>query len=345
MAAKTAMHYGPTGSGKTAVMGEYAKRCYERWGKISRYVSVAGGGSSDTIRDLIISPDNPDGIIEQWEVPPGLVTHFYGHIMALARGRWPSLRTAKDGKQVITFDWPSAATWERVGCYLWDSLSALSEADFNSHLAEGTKIGPQDPVVQFSQETMNEDGTMTEEKFAYPSKGHYAGIHSQITQFVRLACSIPVEYHAFTALEARQTEDITERTIIAPDMPGRKLGGSAPSWFGNCFRHYVWTHNVADPSDPAKTKLQQDWLAFYAPHKDGDTGLPAVAKIRCRPEDYKAFAAQAANGQPFINLTGNPSALQDFLDKEDQFLKKAMADGRAWKAEIDAKRAGAKGAK
>src|SRR5271157_115049 len=96
--ASTILMYGDSGTGKTSQIGEIAKWHHARTGRITRLISADSGW--DPLMDLIITPHNPSGIIEAWNI--AYVQNPLPVLIKLSEGYWPIV--SDDGLGLVLKD-------------------------------------------------------------------------------------------------------------------------------------------------------------------------------------------------------------------------------------------------
>ncbi len=330
MAARTVLHSGATGAGKTSVCSEYVRHTYETSKKITRLITFPAGGSLGPLVHQIKA-----GLIEHWEVPAMLVTDIYAHLMQLAKGNWPKL-VHKGGVWGVEFDKHTPGTWARVGTYIIDGLTKADSLMMNDHLMQQRNMGGKEPGVRWEEKARMSDGTEVAERYMSAGWGNYGQVQRTVENLITHFCSLPVsDFVVFTALDAQaMDEEAGRQTIIGPAFSGNKLTPIAASWFGNHFRHSIV--QKADPDDPINVK--QIWVCFISDHLDPATKVLAKAKLRVRPEQRADFIKNVLGGKIYLDITGKPSLILDLIRAEDEYIRMAETTEKQWMKDVDSKR-------
>lgn len=317
--------YGDTGVGKTVQLGEIAQWHYEQTGEISRLISA--DSSWDPIEHLIVSPDNPDGIIEAWNIQHlGQKNDPFAITTMLADGYWP-LHTA----QGLRMEAPKRNAQNRflsharvVGNYLIEGLSTISDMLMQDHIAKNRKLS-QDVVGGWNTtvDTMDASGKAQSVSVAMgkAAPSHYGQVqdHMLLCLVPRFA-ALPVANVIWTSHEGKGTDEITgqQNSVLGPATAGKAATGKTARKFGDTFHlTKVVTAIPANPAarPPIPASLTVERRAYYEDHPDDFlTKLYWPAKLSFPlnkvPELHKAFP------QSFIPLTLTTGMVEYFKFKK-----------------------------
>jgi len=273
--ASTMLLYGDSGTGKTSQIGEIAKWVYARTGRITRLISADSGW--DPLMDLIITPTNPTGIIEAWNI--AYVTSPLPVLIKLSEGYWPSIEDGPGGLGLVlktpTFKGRNilAADGREVGMYANEGLSTWSDLIIMSHIRKQTKIG-QDVVGSFSDVVMVEKAGKTREEtisFAKAAPSHFGQVQDfMLLDLVPRFSALAVDYVMWTGHEAKGDDEVSgiKGSILGPATCGKAAVGRTARKFGDTF--HMTTVSVPVPATMANGKptFRVEYRAYYEPHAD-----------------------------------------------------------------------------
>jgi len=324
--ADTCLIYGDSGTWKTTNLGFAAKYLYERTGgKIIRLIS-ADGGKWKPVEPLVAL-----GIIEPFyvaEVPAPLVL-----IRKLSIGYWPDKLhngywDAKTGKLLP----PTPEVWKRVGGYLIEGLTSLSDVEMEDLRDKQRKIG-EDSVGNFTESGPGGSG---DEKFAANCRAHYGFVQREMLARLKSFSALPCDRVLFSAHEAKGTDEDTQAAIRGPALTGQKGTDKVPKEVGDCihFEQYVKDVTEEDPITKGKfTYKQTSVRAYFMSHPDPVfKDILYKCKPRVPPETVGQLLAKYRGG--FFEPT-TEHGLDEFLRFEDELLTRATDGQRKWKEAID----------
>ena len=285
----TILFYGSTDSGKTLELGECAKWEYEHTGMISRLISADSGW--DPIEELIISADNPKGIIESWNIQS--LQDPWVILIELSEGAWPQVYQAPSGEWKIRMQRPKwqseiehkhvgmgprivCADGRLVGQYLIEGISTICSTGMQDHLRVGRKLA-QDVIGSFTSkvEEITTDGkpASREMTFSAPALAHYGQIQrflldDLVPRFGRLNVNRVI----WTGHEARGKDEFEVVTpgqgtsAFGPATIGRAVVDKTTFKFGHSF-HFTVKTTVGKDAKGTDT-VQRDFRAWFVSHPD-----------------------------------------------------------------------------
>ena len=323
----TLILYGPTGARKTSQLGEFAKYVYEKTGKVTRLISMDGGGWGP-IQDYINV-----GIIEAWRIVEE--ENPKRAIIKASRGLWPDKLV--NGLRVggATEPAPSnrAKALSNVGAYAVEGLTSIASALMRDMVSKGQRSS-EDVVSKFTES--ESDGLGGGETFGAPSRSHYGFTQNMILDIIRNFSALPVERVAYTALEGKG-EDKFKSLQYGPQVAGQALTATIPQYVGDClhFEDFMVDKGV-DPTN-AKQKLQEmNVRAWFTSHPDTATGVMWPAKARIIPAKVEEFRKlMGAEGYFILSKDKN---LYTYLKAQDEMLRTGSVELVEWKKRIDASR-------
>lgn len=213
--------YGPSGAGKTTQVQELAKFVYRKTGKITRLVSMSGGGWTS------ITPAVEAGIV----IPTFIKGRAFPveTLDKLTKGFWPV-----DPNDPTSLLVPIAQQkdWDNVGAIAFDSMTEGCEW-MMSYMTNAEAAG----TFKISSQPMKfKDGATN---YGSPSMAHYGNIQTRISDFVSQSKVIPDVYIMWTALELKSTDDNTRLPLYGPDVSGKAKTAIASAWFDNTLHLYM----------------------------------------------------------------------------------------------------------
>lgn len=327
MLSNTMVLYGPTGSRKTSQIGEYAKYIYEKTGKITRLISLDGGGWAP-IQDLINA-----GIISAWRAvdEPRLLNA----LIAASKGAWPKL-TSKGlrvpGPVVVPSTDQRGKAMNDVGAYAVEGWTSIASAVMRFLVDKGQKIN-EDVVSKFV-----EDSDFGSFSFGAPSRGHFGFAQNFILDLIKNFSGLPVERVLYTALEGKGEDKLTKQLQYGPQVAGNAITASIPQYVGDCL-HFedFYEESGVDPLNSTQKLKELRVRAWFQQHPDQQTGVMWPAKCRLVPSKVPEFK-KIMGTSGYFNL--DKLTLKDYLVTQDEMLTKSSDEAREWKAKVDAARQG-----
>lgn len=341
----TMVIYGPTGSRKTSQIGVFAKYIYEKLGKVTRLISMDGGGWGP-IQDLINA-----GIIEAWrvveEVNPKVALN------KASKGAWPTkivngLRASDTLQECLPRD--RSRVLAHVGAYAIEGWTSIASAVMRDQVGKG--IGGSEDVVVPYAETIDGKvisgndyiaakklGSIPEgaEVFASPSRSHYNMAQNYILDLIRNFGALPAERILYTALEGKGEEKLTKTLQYGPQVAGQAITATIPTYVGDClhFEDYLKDAGV-DSKNPDQKLVELGIRVWFTQHPDSSNGVMWPAKARIVPSKVEEFKKRMGPSGYF--LLGKDSDLGTYLRVQDEMLASSTDEIIKWKEEIDAKR-------
>jgi energy-coupling factor transporter ATP-binding protein EcfA2 len=246
--------YGVSGAGKTTQIQELAKYIYRTTGKITRLVSMSGGGWTS------IQPAVDAGLI--------IPTYIRGRefpietLDKVTKGYWPIDPQDPTSKLIPVTE---QKDWARVGGVAFDGITEGCDwmmSYINSQEASGK--------IKISAQSSNfKDGGTS---YGSPSMAHYGNVQSRISDFVAQSKALRGVYTMWTALELKSTDDNTRLPLYGPDICGKAKTAGAAAWFDNTLHIYL--------TGMGGLKKGAVVRRLYLSNHFEDDGIPYVAKNR-----------------------------------------------------------------
>lgn len=222
---KADLVYGASKTRKTSNIGLMALYVYKKYGKVTRLVTLDGGGY-DPVMSLV-----NEGIIIPW-VP--IARKFTISLIDLAcQGWWP--KDPEDPESPLTP--PTRDVWEQVGGYGIEGLTSAGDSFIRQFKADKAHLS-QDPSYTYTEVpvAVEINGKLEKRAIGYSggNMSYYGAGQDQLYDFVLKSHMLPCEKVLWTALEGKGEEEGSRAPIYGPAIIGRKSTGKAPQWFGNC---------------------------------------------------------------------------------------------------------------
>ena len=323
----TMVLYGPTGTHKTMEIGSFAKHIYSKTGKVTRLISLDGGGWGP-IQDLINA-----GIIEAWrlveEENPKVA------LIKASRGAWPDkiingLRASSTIREPLPTQ--RSVFLKNVGAFAVEGWASISQVVMGDAVRKGQKIS-QDVVGKFEEVT--EYGT---EQFGAPSPSHYGFVQRYILDMIRNFSALPVERILYTSLEGKGEDKLTKALQYGPMVAGQAITAVIPTYVGDCLHFEDYTSDVGVSKENERQKLVESRVRiWFTQHPDPQTGVMWPAKPRIVGSKYQEFRSRMGKDGYF---EWKPGALGEYLTVQDEMLASSTNEAREWKARVDAERRG-----
>lgn len=269
--------YGDSGSGKTSLIESLCPWVKKRENKVMRLVTADNYDALQYLIDL--------GWLVVWDVNNR--KYPFESLMFASQGYWPKDMNDPVSELVP----PTKETWDKVGAYAFEGLTAFGNFFLNAlsdRGAQGDKIGEAAPA-KFT------DGKTS---FAGANMTYYGIAQRRLQDAVDKSKQLPVWLY-WTALQMRATDTDTSLPIFGPELVGKAKTGDCPRWFAN-------TLSIAETQTGANTKERRLYLTTYFDAKNPN--VPHVCKNR--------IPAVTAKGVPDYLVLPHP---QD-----------AMAKGESW---------------
>lgn len=299
---ETVLLYGATGSGKTGQLGEIAKWEFARTGRKTRLISADSGW--ETIEHLVVSPDNPDGIIEAYDIQ--YVSNPFATLHRLAEGYWPKVV----GGKVLLVP-PGPDEFAKIGQYFNEGLSTFSQLLLATHARKQTKLS-QDVAYSYDEtvDVVGADGKPAKERlsFAKASMSHFGDVQDRVLlDFVPMFAKLPVDRVIWTAHEARGDDNVTgvKKSVLGPATVGTAAVDRTIQRFGDTL-HMV---KIVDPKGLRPVERR----AYFVDHPDEDLKTKswqanARQRIDFTEKLYQAFP------KGYVELAGSSKSLAAYFD-------------------------------
>lgn len=317
----TQLIYGRTGTTKTSQLGRIARALHDIFQSkfeierpLFRYVGADSGWGP--IDDLILSPENPEGIIEAIDLsmfkPPN---DPFGAINAIGDGRWLVQEVNKTTKlPELVFSKTTRAPNNLVG-YFFEGMNTIADLLLQNHIDTGRKVG-QDLAARSEVSARIEGGASQPYLIGSAGQSHYGQVQRfMLTSFLPRIKSLrredgsEVPWVIITAHEAEGVDDF-DRTVLGPATLGKAITGSTPQRFQDTLhvvrtvdsktgareiKAHFWDH--PEPSRPVAggfmlwpakvsfppsiaAKLDKTFPAGFVPLRIEEQGLEVFVKMR-----------------------------------------------------------------
>ncbi len=256
--------YGPSGVGKTSLVGTFATGLFRATGKRTRLYNRDGGVAS-------IGYLQSAGIADIWDM--GETVYPFEALLEASQGAWPAdvadptsrlepptlvryiaecdvckLRSYDQDKACTTthvkctkcsasiavrprrvFNPTNDLSKLNIGVVVFEGLTGFSDslmANMSDRSAKGEKIG-EDVAVRFKDNQLDVGGV---------SRSAYGIAQRRMQRAVEASRNIPgVDYVIWTAHKDRGEDDIKRTPVFGPKLVGHAATDDAPRWFGPCF--------------------------------------------------------------------------------------------------------------
>lgn len=260
--------YGPSGVGKTSLVGTFITGLYRATGKRARLYNRDGGVAS-------ISHLQAAGVLDLFDM--GDVAYPFEALLDVSQGAWPADATDPTSKlepatlvryvaecspcQMRPYDEATqkqttaqcpkckailqvrarrahnpanGLDTKKIGVVVFEGLTGFSDslmANMSDRSAKGEKIG-EDIAVRFKDGSTDIGGV---------SRSAYGIAQRRMQRAVEASRNIPsVDYVIWTAHKDRGEDDIKRTPVFGPKLVGHAATDDAPRWFGPCFSATKW---------------------------------------------------------------------------------------------------------
>jgi hypothetical protein len=323
--AQLVLTYGETDTGKSAQLGRLARWHFDRTGEISRLISADSGWQSIDEKD-IISPENPEGILECWNVQA--LADPWSPLIAITEGEWPKVVIGQDGALKLRMVKPSfkdgrilGPGGRVVGQYFFEGISTFGNTGLQDHIKSQRQLG-QDLVGKFISLMDEEDsaGKVTQKSmtFAKAAPSHYGQVQDFILlDMVPRTGKMPVTRVVWTGHEAKGTDEITGQanSVLGPATVGKATVDKTVQKFGHSF-HLTSETTFTTEKPP---RIIREFKAWFVKHPDPVlTKLMWPTKISLTIPQSQELMKRFPGG--FIPLTSEKGIEQffEFLEGNDK---------------------------
>lgn len=324
----TSIIYGASGTKKTSQIGHFAKYIYEKTGKITRLISMDGGGYGP-IQDYINA-----GIIDAWRL-----TNEANPLMALtksSKGAWPekTVNGLRIGNVVEHLPEDRKKAFERanVGAYAVEGFSSIANAILRDQVAKGRKNSEE--IVARFEET---DLTLgSKETYGNPGRSHYGFAQNALLDLIRNWSGLPVERVLYTSLEGKGEDRIDKTIRLGPGSAGGAITAALPQYVGDCI--HLENEEVDGGIDP-ETKLPTKKIRtrlYFQSHLDEETKRLWPCKPRVVASHWQELYKLLGKGGHF-EITDDRN-FYHYLKAQDQILDASTNVLRSWREAADAAR-------
>lgn len=308
--AKTVLLYGGSGNTKTSQCVHIARYIKKKYNKITRLISSDGGGWSPVEDEgLIISPTNPDGCVEVFNMTNR--KKYLRDWRLLSKGMWPKVVRNEAGQLTRTFVDTTKEEWAKIGCYFIEGLTSIGTG-FISHISKQDNTSDVTKVL-FKAATYEEGG----EFFGSTDKGHVGMTQNELHNLTQEFGTLGVELVVWTALECAAEERISRNPIYGPKLSGNAKTPEAPSWFSDCLHlHAVNVKEAVQDSEQRDIVIENKKVyAFFQRHADEETGNVYLAKSSTGPSLFPQLRYRFPGG--FVELDFSKGVVE-YLETIDQ---------------------------
>ncbi len=291
------MIYSESGDSKTTQLYFLAKWIFQKYGLRSRLISADGGG---------YAPFVDSGMIARKEVDVFDISNrklALADLRRLSEGYWP--RYKRDGGEYFKSDekcLTSPEQFKEIGAYLIEGASSISKLLLNH-------ISKQEEGVGFKYSYKYEEDGYT---VGGLQEGHYGlvqkELHSLIVQGFEI---LPVKFVVVTALVGKGETKRKGETVYGPQAAGNALTPEIPSWFMDCFHLQTVAVQKED-------KVVEKKVAWFIQHKDHETEIPYLAKVRVMPELMPSLLNQYPEGYAQLGFKRGIDKFIEYVDKMSQ---------------------------
>lgn len=306
---RTVILYGDSGIGKTSQAYFLARYLAKKYSIIGRLI---GSNASDS------APFEDSGMIDK-----GIVDFFdianrqyaLADMRKLSEGYWPRNAKDKEGNSIIkgyfqkddncktTFE-----QWQKIGFTIIEGITGVSNLMLNH-------IRSQEEGVGFKHSfKYEEDG----EVIGGLQEGHYGLVQQELYKVVvqGFAC-LPVKMVIWTALIGKGMDKRIQQTVYGPKGAGVAQTFEIPSWFMDCF-------HLEDKQVKVRVKNKQGddeviekviRVAWFQNHKDEETGITYLAKVRILPELYPKLLEKFPHGFVPLDFENGINKLYEEIDR------------------------------
>lgn len=209
----TILLFGPTGSGKTAQIGEVAEYLFKNYNLITRLYSCDPGGW------LTVAPYIELGIIE-------LVPYF-------GDSPWHWIDAAVQGKKLVDGKFVPGID-PKVGLYAYEGMTSMADKAMlwmSGQAGVGVNIGG---GGAFSFTAKSSDKDNKDIKIGSNNQAHYSVAQQQVYDKSAQSQLLP-GIVLWTAGDRRGEDDVSGG-VVGPQVAGKALTGEVPRWFNLTFR-------------------------------------------------------------------------------------------------------------
>lgn len=325
--------YSRTHSGKTSLLGTFARWLWVKQGLKTRLYGADGGGWAP-MQDLVDA-----GIVDAWDLSNHI--HPFETVRRAAQGWWPVDKanpkspleplyldtytatcdkhqppriveakqvvqgaTCSDCKAPLVFAIKRTPNPKNdligFGLVIHEGLTSYSDMfmdDMSDRSAAGEKMG-EEVAIRFA------DGDL---RVASSSRGSYGIAQRRVKDSVEEMRHLPTPYVICSALEDRGTDDLRRVPVYGPKLAGHAAADDCPRWFGPTF-------SLALIAIPGKLPERRLYLSSY--FLPGDE-VEHVAGTRLPPIALKGIPQYIAY-EP-----DNPTLLGDVIEMIENGHKRA----------------------
>lgn len=281
---RTMLIYGETQSGKTSLIGSFARDLHQRTGKITRLIMTDEGGTA------AIAPEISEGIIEVVSMVADSLPQ--SNLMWLAKGAWPS-ESWPDNKGTLNKPIDIQALTAKVGMIVLDSLSSAAGLVMNFFVNSGMKVAQE--VVGLREE----QGL----KFGAPAMAHFGAVQQFMLQLTTALSGLNVEKIIYTALESKGSDTVDGQIILGPLIAGKALTGVIPSRMNRILHLEIV---------PSANKEDRSYRIYFEPHVDKTLGRVWPANLRMPLKLKGAIKAEARYAKGYLDFQTGDEVLELF---------------------------------
>lgn len=268
---KADLLYGAGKTTKTSNIGKMARYVFEKYGKLTRLLTVDGGGYDTCMAEV------EAGLIIPW-CPLARPRFTISTLDLACQGYWP-----KDAQDPLSpLQPPGPGTWEMIGAYGVEGLTSIGDGIIRQLKKDKAHLS-QDPSYTYSEQAVEVEinGIVKPLSISYSggNMSYYGAAQDQIYDMILKTHLLPVEKVLWTALEGKGEEEGTRAPIYGPAIVGKKSTGKAPQWFGNCLHIEQLVEQVADEKTKQMRVIERP-VMYIRTHADPLSRVPFPAGTR-----------------------------------------------------------------
>ena len=310
-APETDLLYGDTDTGKSAQVREFAEYEFEQTGMITR--AIIADSTVDPYRDLIITEDNPKGIIQAANIKG--MRDPWNRLELMGQGYWPRATPRKEGGFNIVMDPPAVKDGRimvgerKVGQVVIEGLSTVSKLLLQDH-ADHADTRPmwgsgKDGVSMFESEALVQTSPgaapiIQKTKIGRAVGGHFGSVQGWVLNVLipRFSELRYVDRIVWTAHTGRGIDDFSGLAgkALGPATVGQAAVDKTSQLFGHTFHFEVDTKFGSDG------KVKRTFKAWFISHPSEEMkGMNWPAKVSLSVERAKELLRIHPYG--YIDLT------------------------------------------
>jgi len=324
---RTILGYAESGDGKTSQAYHLAKRVYDKYGKLTRWICADGGGFRPVEDAGLIDL----GIVDVFDISDR--QNAIADIRRLSEGFWrrKGKRKNKETGEIVPAELfssdPRCQTtdeeWDKIGLYVVEGIKAIG-----SLLLRHIATSPEDVGFKSSYD-YEEDGYLIKGL----QQGHWGIVQGELLSiFENGFKTLPINYLFVTSRVGIGKDKKSKETVYGPDSAGTAITADIPAWFEDCLH---LSREVIETGEGESLKKVRKLVAWYVNHIDANTEIKYLAKARCTPETFPQLAKKFPGGYVPIDFENGINTYLDFIEELNKGSKESNV---RWKEEVDKRR-------